>query len=155
MNQPPMSLPPVVKRIEVALAPADAFDLFTRQIARWWPLAQYCCSEGGALDVVFDQGLGGQVVESGRDGEQHLWGTVTAWDPPRAFAMSWPPARLPEQSTQVSVEFRDAAPGRCEVVLTHGGWEALGADAQKSRDAYEGGWVAVMDLFQQATLRSE
>ena len=127
-----MSLSPVVKRVEVALAPAAAFDLFTRQMTRWWPLATHCCATGGALDVRFDERRGGEVVETGRDGSRHVWGTITRWDPPRAFAMTWHPKRAPQSATHVAVEFRDIGSGQCEVLLTHGGW------------------VAVLDLFRQA-----
>lgn len=142
-----MNLEPIVKRIEVALAAAAAFALFTREMSVWWPLATHACSEGGGLRVDIDERIGGQIRETGKDGRHHLWGTVTEWAPPRCFAMTWHPARPPEEATHVQVSFEDIAPGRCAVTVVHGGWAPRG---QEARESYEGGWVGVLELFRQA-----
>src|SRR5229473_3181598 len=34
-------VPPVVKTVSVRIAPARAFELFARDLPRWWPLAQF------------------------------------------------------------------------------------------------------------------
>ncbi|MBH9579183.1 SRPBCC domain-containing protein [Inhella proteolytica] len=144
------ALPPVEKRIEVALDVEAAFDLFTRQMRRWWPLATHACGEGGGEDVRFEEHVGGRVLETGKDGKEHVWGTLTAWAPPHHFAMTWHPTRPVEQATQVSVCFEALPDGGCALLLWHGGWEAAGEQAAAMHEGYEGGWVGVLALFQQA-----
>jgi hypothetical protein len=139
-----MAIPPVEKTVHVRLIPADAFDLFTRQLTRWWPLAQYSCGGVDAVDVEFEPRVGGSVVERTRAGERHLWGTLTAWDPPRRFSMTWHPALSVEQATHLTVEFIPARGGGTEVRLQHDGWEARD---QHARDNYDGGWQGVLARF--------
>ena len=135
---------PVRKTVQVRLAPADAFDLFTRQMSRWWPLARYSCGGADAERVEFDLRAGGQVVEHTKSGQRHVWGTVSAWEPPQRFAMTWHPAHAPEEATHLLVEFAALAGGGTEVRLTHDGWETRG---QQARDSYDGGWNAVLALY--------
>jgi hypothetical protein len=139
-----MAIAPVEKTVCVRLEPEDAFDLFTRQLTRWWPLAKYSCGGTDALDVHFEQRVGGAVVERTRSGERHIWGTVTLWEPPHRFAMTWHPAVAVEQATRVTVEFAATSDGGTEVRLRHDGWEVRD---QKSRDSYDGGWQGVLALF--------
>jgi hypothetical protein len=139
-----MAIPPVEKTVRVRLVPADAFDLFTRQLARWWPLAQCSCAGADALDVEFEARVGGSVVERTRAGERHLWGTVTAWDPPHRFSMTWHPAVPVAQATRLTVEFAPAQGGGTEVRLLHAGWEVRDSQA---RDNYDGGWQGVLARF--------
>lgn len=138
-------LPPVEQRIVVKLAPADAFELFTRGLARWWPFRGHSCSDD-AEDVLFDGRVGGAVTEVGKDGSRHTWGTLTAWDPPSTFAMSWHPGQGAERATQLAIRFT-AVPGGCEVHLLHGGWDALGADGDAMRGNYDKGWGRVFELY--------
>jgi len=138
-----MAIPPIEKKVRVRLVPADAFDMFTRQLTRWWPLAKYSCAGADALDVEFEQRVGGAVIERTRTGEKHVWGTITAWEPPHRFAMTWHPARPSAEATLLMVEFV-AQDGGTEVRLLHDGWDARGADA---RDSYDGGWQGVLERF--------
>src|SRR5262249_8589963 len=43
---------PVEKTVRVACAPARAFEVFTAQIARWWPLATHTVFDGRATRCV-------------------------------------------------------------------------------------------------------
>jgi hypothetical protein len=139
-----MTIPAVEKKVRVQLAAEDAFDLFTRQVARWWPLARHSCGGVDAVEVAFDPRVGGHVIERTRDGTQHVWGTVTVWEPPLRFAMTWHPARKPEEATRLSVEFVPTQDGATEVRLVHDGWNARDADA---RESYNGGWETVLARF--------
>jgi hypothetical protein len=65
---------PVRKSITVPWQPEAAFRRFTAGMADWWPGAT-CEIEGR---------VGGRVFETGPDGAEHLWGTVTLWEPPRS-----------------------------------------------------------------------
>jgi hypothetical protein len=145
------SIAPVVKRLTVDLAQADAFELFTAGLSRWWPLATHSCAGAAADSVAIEPCAGGEVIERARDGSTARWGTVLVWDPPARFAMTWHPGSPPEQATRVDVAFNALDERRCVVELVHGGWEARGAEAETVRARYDGGWVAVLDRFAKAT----
>jgi hypothetical protein len=139
-----MAIAPVERTLRVRLEPAAAFDLFTRDLARWWPLWQYSCGGADSLDVQFETRVGGAVIERTRAGEGHTWGTVTAWDPPRRFSMTWHPGVPVAQATQLTVEFSAVQGGGTEVRLLHDGWETRDVQA---RDNYDGAWQAVLARF--------
>jgi hypothetical protein len=67
-------LSPVRHRIVVPLVPEDAFELFTRSIARWWPFKTHSRAGDDALDVQFEPRVGGAVTEVDRQGRRHAWG---------------------------------------------------------------------------------
>ena len=142
------------KAADAALAPIEldvvvpcdarrAFDYFTRDIARWWPLARYSCAEANAATVAFEPREGGRLVETARDGTEHPWGTVTTWEPGRRVEFTWHPGRDVATAQRVEVVFRAAGDGT-RVTLTHGGWEALGERAATAREAYRNGWPTVL-----------
>jgi len=139
-----MPIAPVTKKVRIRLAPAEAFDLFTRQLARWWPLAQFSCGGDDALDVQFEARVGGAVTENTRTGERHVWGTLTAWEPPHRFAMTWHPGTPVAEATHLQVEFVAQHDGGTEVHLLHDGWEARDPGV---RENYDGGWEAVLAQF--------
>ena len=149
MNTPAATsaLPPVQHRVRVALEPSQAFDLFTRQIARWWPFRGHSAFDEDAADLRIDGRVGGSVTEIARDGGTCVWGTVTAWTPPTAFAMQWRPG-LPEgEATLLRVRFAALDDGGTEVSVHHSGWEARGDRAAEKRDQYDGGWPSTLAAF--------
>jgi hypothetical protein len=133
----------VDRAVDVPLAPTEAFELFTREMRRWWPFVGHSCSDSAQAQVVFEPWVGGAVTEHGPDGSTYPWGTLTAWDPPRGFAMLWHPGLPTDQATQLEVRFTPSASG-CRVRVIHGGWEARGADAPDKRDQYDHGWPVVL-----------
>ena len=64
------------------------------------------------------------------------------WQPPVLVVFSFHPGRDNREAQTVKVTFSPAPEG-ARVVLTHSGWEKLGANAQQSRDSYERGWESV------------
>ncbi len=136
--------------ITVALSRADAFELFTRGLARWWPFKGHSCSED-PQDVVFEGRVGGAVTEIGADGSRHAWGTLTAWDPPAAFAMTWHPGQASARATRLAIRFTAVAAG-CEVHLVHEGWDVLGEAANDMRGNYERGWGWVLGHYVEASV---
>jgi uncharacterized protein YndB with AHSA1/START domain len=135
-------LPPIVMKVAVPCPPARAFDYFTRDIGRWWPLARFSCAGVDALDVTVEPRDGGALVEVARDGTRHRWGTVVAWEPGRRVAFAWHPGSDAADATRVEIGFAPTASG-CLVTLTHSGFEALGARARKVKSEYENGWPDV------------
>lgn len=141
------SLPAVEQRVCVTLAPAEAFDLFTRQIARWWPFRGHSCFDDAARDVELEPRAGGAVTEVAHDGRRVAWGTIVDWSPPEGFAMRWFPGLPAAQATLLRVRFAALAEGGTEVWVHHGGWEARGDDAAARRDGYAEGWAVVLSLY--------
>lgn len=132
--------------VDVALPADEAFALFTSGLTRWWPLASHSCSQSPGATVRFGAEVGARVVERGGDGREHVWGTITEWQPPHGFAMSWHPGQDPAQATALEVRFEPVGTG-CRVSICHGGWEARGDGAAEMRDNYDRGWVHVLGCF--------
>lgn len=87
------------------------------------------------------------LVETLADGSLAVWGTVTAWDPPRRVAFTWHPGTPEEEATLVEVTFRPNGTGAgTEVELVHSGWGRR-HDGDRARTAYEGGWGIVLGRF--------
>ena len=139
----PHALAPIVLELVVPCPPQRAFDYFTRDIGRWWPLATHSLGEADAANVHFEPRVGGRVIETARDGREWVWGSVTAWQPGERVAFSWHLDRDPATAQSVEVVFA-AAPSGTRVTLTHGGWERRGADAPEARAKYERGWKIVL-----------
>jgi uncharacterized protein YndB with AHSA1/START domain len=140
------AVPPVRREVLVA-APRDvAFDVFTSQIASWWPFRDHSVYGEGATVAFVDPGPGARIVES-KDGEpDSVWGTVTRWEPHDLVAFTWHPGHSPEAPTHVVVTFEEVGNGTL-VTLEHTGWENLGERAAMARSSYETGWAFVLGEY--------
>ena len=142
-------LPPVDYTVNVPLAPAAAFDLFTRSMRRWWPLSSHSCGGAEANDVIVEPRVGGHIVESTRAGATHHWGTIIEWMPPDRLVTTWHPGTPVEQATRLQVTFT-ARDRSTDVRILHDGWAARGAQAAERRNDYQAGWRAVMAHYESA-----
>ncbi|MCG6902984.1 MAG: SRPBCC domain-containing protein [Rhodobacter sp.] len=141
----PDEFAPITKSITVPLTPGRAFDLFTRDIADWWPLDSHSLSarDGApAKSVSIPPQTGGEIVETMPDGGTAIWGRVTDWQPGRSFGMTWHVGRPADQASHVRVTFDVVADGT-RVTLIHDNWQALGAQASAIRAGYVSGWDMV------------
>ncbi|HEY7411733.1 MAG TPA: SRPBCC domain-containing protein [Vicinamibacteria bacterium] len=136
-------LPPVAVSVTVARPAAEAFDLFTAGIDRWWPRSAYSISEARTARCVLECFAGGAVYEVRDDGARFAWGQVLAFERPRRLLLSWHPGRPPEQAQEVEVRFHEEGEGT-RVSLEHRGWERLGVEAAGVREGYQGGWQTVL-----------
>jgi hypothetical protein len=138
--------PPLRKTITVGWDTARAFRRFTQETSVWWPLRSHSVGQERAETVVFEGHVGGRIVERIRGGEECVWGTITAWDPPRRVGFTWHPGGTPREATQVDVTF-EPVPGGTRLVLVHSNWEALGPRARIARRGYPLGWAYVLRLW--------
>ena len=138
-------LAPLVKTIEVDCDVERAFDVFTRGIDDWWPVAGHSLDEEKVESIVFESGIGGRILERWHDGTERSWGEISAWEPPHRIAFSWLPNPDTGKSTQIEVRFR-AAGSRTEVTLEHRGWERS-TDDEGRRANYDTGWDGVLGLY--------
>lgn len=144
-----VELAPVVKSIDVRRSAADAFRIFTQEISVWWPMATHTrakTAEGEVTArVTIEPRVGGRVYETLTDGRELEWGAVSAYEPGSFFAINWTMGRAAPQTTDVSVRFEPIDAQSCRVTLTHENWERMGEEAEKLRNAYNGGWVTVFE----------
>jgi uncharacterized protein YndB with AHSA1/START domain len=136
------NVPPVVKVVRVACDRRDAFERFTRDIDRWWPLRTHSMFKEHAASVALEPRVGGRLVERNAAGDEQQWGSVTAWQPPERVAFTWHVGRGPENAQTIEVTFSPCAEGT-EVRLVHSGWEALTERGAAMRDEYNRGWELV------------
>ena len=135
--------PPIELDALVPCTPDAAFGYFTRDLARWWPLSRYSCSEGRAAGVAFEERQGGKLIETDVDGTQYIWGTISTWLPGERLEFSWHPGKPPDAALTVAVTFQRAGE-LTRVRLVHSGWERLGAQAAAARETYANGWPTVL-----------
>jgi uncharacterized protein YndB with AHSA1/START domain len=137
-----MSLPPIRRQVVVPAPPDQAFDVFTRRIGTWWPVARHSVHGAGARPGFRD----GRLIETGPGGEEVEWGTVLAWEPPRLLRMTWHPGYTAERASEVEVVFTAADGGHTLVTLTHRDWAKF-PDPRAARDSYGEGWPVVLGAY--------
>lgn len=148
MNMP-FSIPPVVKTIVVARSADDAFNLYTRELGKWWPHATHSLGGDKVADVLMECRTGGRVFERWRDGSEKLWGTILVFEPPKRLVHTWHVSTDPDHASEVELRFEALGADRTRLTLEHRHWERMsGAQAQETRDSYNQGWEGVfVDRF--------
>lgn len=142
---------PVRKTIHVRTTPDRAFDVFTRNMTRWWPRT-HSIAASPLAEVVVEPQVGGRWFERGEDGSECDWGRVLAWEPPGRLMLAWqidPQWRFnPDLVTEVELRFTADGEGT-RVELEHRNLERMGEHAEAARAAYdsENGWSGLLDGF--------
>jgi uncharacterized protein YndB with AHSA1/START domain len=148
MSSMQTSVEAVHKTLVVNCDQQHAFEVFTRGIGSWWPLDDYSLADGKEIaEVIFEEKLDGRIYERYVDGGENEWGRVLAWDPPNRFVMSWYPTRTESDTTELEVRFTAEGDGT-RVDLEHRGWEIFAAEAEKTRNNYDGGWNSVLGHYE-------
>jgi uncharacterized protein YndB with AHSA1/START domain len=143
---------PIEVSFEVACPPEHAFEVWTRRTSLWWPKGHSVTGDPG-LEVMFEPRAGGRIVERTGAGDEHVWGEITGWDPPRRLAYRWHLRQDPADATDVEITF-EAAAGGTAVRIVHDGWERLGERAAGLRDRNRSGWDGLLPHFVEASERS-
>jgi hypothetical protein len=138
---------PIEKTLTVPLDAASAFDLYTGGIDRWWPKDTHSLAaadgRGAEASVRVEPHVGGKVIETLPDGSEAPWGTVTAWEPGARFGLKWFVGRDESEATYVDIRFTQTEAGT-RIDLTHGGFDALGDQAETMCANYTKGWDHVL-----------
>jgi uncharacterized protein YndB with AHSA1/START domain len=150
-----LQIAPVRKSVVVDCAPAQAFDVFTNGIDRWWPKTHSLSSSPLGRSVI-EPRVGGRWYTTHEDGSECVVGHVTAWQPGERFVMTWeigadwkPDARA-QFASELEVRFAEQTPGRTLVELEHRNFERMGDEpGAKMRGAVDsaGGWSTLLELF--------
>jgi len=142
----------VRKNIFVKATPQRAFDVFTKEMGAWWPLASHHVGKVDAKGIVIEPRVGGNVMEVGVDESTCTWGHVLEWAPPRRFAFSWEIDAAFEIDTsidaRVEVTFTAQNDGT-HVELVHRGLRAYGEKASEMVAIFDspGGWTRLLAAF--------
>jgi uncharacterized protein YndB with AHSA1/START domain len=128
-------------------APAHhSFVVWTAKIDRWWPASHTTTGEPGSR-VVLEGRPGGRIFERTPAGREVDWGEVTRWEPPHRLGYLWHIRRDRADATDVELTFVHRGVSGTLLRVDHRGWERLGADGRRWRDANAGGWGGLVPHF--------
>jgi len=142
---------PVRKSIFVNASQAQAFDVFTSGIGRWWPKS-HKIGPADLVRPVIEPKDGGRWYELDSDGSECDIGQVAAWEPPARLLLIWQLTAEfkfdPNLMTEVEVLFTPEGSGT-RVNLEHRNLERLGDTAEGFREAIDapGGWSGLLALY--------
>ena len=139
----------VEKSVTVSVPVERAFEVFTQEIGTWWPLRTHAVDTEHSETVVMEGRVGGRLYERTPSGEEHVWGTVVAWEPPIRIAYSWHPGRGEETAQEVEITFSPEGDAT-RVEVRHYGWEKLGERVDEVVASYDEGWDAVIARYVEA-----
>jgi uncharacterized protein YndB with AHSA1/START domain len=125
-----------------------AFDLWSRRMSMWWPSGHSVSADPG-ITVTFEPRVGGRIFERTPTGEEHDWGEVLVWEPPRRLVYLWHLRFDRSDATEVEVSFEPAG-AATEVMIVHRGWERLGSVAEERRERNRRGWEGVTERYRAA-----
>jgi uncharacterized protein YndB with AHSA1/START domain len=136
---------PIVRSVLVACSQEHAFRVFTEDIGSWWPLDQYSIGDDKAETVTIEPRVGGRILETIRDADPALWGTLLAWEPFDRLVIEW---RVNPENPPTEVEVRfTPEDGATRVELEHRCWERFGERAAEAREGYQAGWQELLALY--------
>lgn len=138
------------KSIQVAASRSDAFTLFTKNIAQWWPPG---VKSQPAPAAYIDPVVGGRWYEVAVDKSECVWGNVLAWAPSHSLTLSWKIGADgqfdSDLHTEVEVLFRTSSSRTATVSLEHRHLEHYGdkAMAQRTELGSSTGWIGILEHF--------
>ena len=136
---------PLELEFTVACPPARAFEMWAQRTSLWWP-HEHSVSGKPGLTVTFEPRPGGRIYERTPGGDEHDWGEVLVWEPPRRLAYLWHLRFDRADATEVEVTFA-AAGSETAVSIVHRGWERLGAEGPERRERNRKGWAGVTQHY--------
>lgn len=125
---------------------ARAFEAWTARVGQWWPLEHASSGQAG-LEVVLEGRAGGRIYGRTPSGDEHDWGEVTLWEPPRRLGYLWHAGRARADTTYVEITFLDQGDATTRVEIEHRGWERLGAQGSDLREANAAEWRDLLPRF--------
>ena len=148
------TIQPVRVSVSVALDQKRCFEVFTDEMTSWWPEGHHI-GEAPIDKIVIEPFVGGRWYTKHTDGSETETGTVTAWDAPKSFAVTWQIgadwAYHDDLVTTVEVRFTPTDDGRTLVELEHRDLEAYGADAARMQETFESpdAWGGMLETYRQ------
>jgi len=116
------TIAPVRKSLRVECSPERAFEVFTAQVATWWPTKTHSIHHEAVTDVILEPREGGELYELAEGGKREPWGRVTAWEPPKRLVLAWHVNPERAGPTEIEVTF-SPEDGATRVELEHRNWD--------------------------------
>ncbi len=131
----------------MACTPEKAFDVFTKEMATWWPPDHHIL-DGELEQIVFEPRVGGDIYDRATNGNESHWGKVLAFEPPHRLVFGWRISlqwQIEEDEGRVSeveVRFVPEATEHTRVELEHRHIDRHGEGWEQIREAVAspGGW---------------
>jgi hypothetical protein len=133
----------MVKSVTLPLAPAAAFDLFTRKIGEWWPRDRRHTRDPRSEIFLLETG---RFYERARDGREVELGCVRCWDMPNRILLDFFIATSPERPTEVEIAFAARGEGT-EVTVMHRPKPSSEALWSERAPRYARSWDVVLDAL--------
>jgi uncharacterized protein YndB with AHSA1/START domain len=155
-----IAVAPVRKQLKVAAGQARAFEVFTRDMSRWWP-ATHSILKSPQKECVLEPRVGGRWYAVGEDGSTCQTGYVIAWNPPHSLVLAWQINADWQYDagllTEVEVRFIAEAAEITRVELEHRLLERMGDRAAQVRTQVDspGGWSAIIGSFKKCADSTE
>ena len=140
---------PIRLSFEVACPVEHAFATWTGRTSTWWP-ASHTVTAADDVRITFEPRVGGRIFERTPAGDEHDWGEITAWEPPRRLAYLWHLRADRADATDVEITFVPVGAARTRVEIEHRGWERLGTAGVERRDRNRGGWAGLLPHYMDA-----
>src|SRR3954469_17249992 len=141
---------PVTATVEVPVAPAVAFEMFTGEIDRWWRPGPINWNHADrAIGVRIEPGVGGRwiEVEDAETGEGCECGRITVWEPGERLVFLYRDSGHVLDDTELEIRF-EPVPGGTRVTLEHRGWERLDAEVVAQRRNFKrAGWLNILSWY--------
>jgi len=123
--------------VTIDAKPEDVWRALTTDLSAWWGAPYLCCDD--TTDIKLELRIGGPLYETGGDGTEVLWGTVSGYTPGSFIEYTGccgmaPPVHgswsylLEAQGGGTKVSFRHQAMGRISEAQMEGynkGWQDL------------------------------
>jgi uncharacterized protein YndB with AHSA1/START domain len=142
---------PVRKSFEVELSPLETFQLFTSDMAAWWPATHHIGSSP-FVEIVIEPRAGGGWYEVGQDGSTCQWGSILTWEPPHKVVFlwglqaDWKFSPDPNKSSEVEVRFIPMGDSATLIEFEHRYFERH-EGGEKIAASVSGGWDEVLGGF--------
>lgn len=151
-----IQIAPVRKSVVVDGTPAEAFDVFTAGIDRWWPKSHHI-GAAPVVESIIEPRIGGRWYSKHADGSEAVVGHVSVWEHGTRFVVSWeinadwkPDSRIAFAS-EVEVRFSADGAERTRVDLEHRNFERMGQEpGEKMRSGVDNGWPGILTLYANA-----
>lgn len=143
----------VSRSIVVNVPQVHAFEVFTRDLGRWWPLASHHIGAASPETAIIEPKVGGRWFERASDGTECDWGRVLEWDPPKRLVLSWDIGAdwksKPNLGTEVEILFLAESSETTRVEVTHRYLERYGLNAEEMKITFgsSNGWSGILKGF--------
>jgi len=149
---PPAKVEPVRKHVVIEAPQAHVFNVFTRDIDKWWP-REHHIGKSPLKQAILEPRDGGRWYAISEDGSECDTGKVLSWDPPNRVVLAWQITADwqydPDFVTEVEVTFTAEGPRTTRVDLEHRNLARYGLKAEELRKGIDAptGWGLIFANF--------